>query len=56
MLRIIPFHVAGKLPVPYLTGDAFCDPLGDLSVWGSLYNLTVDNTEKVIMLTTKVSI
>lgn len=47
-----------KLPIPYLNGDNFCEPLGDLTVWGSLYNLTEENTasHEVIMLATKVSL
>ena len=43
-----------KLPIPYLNGKAYCDPLGDFSVWGSLFNLSSDS--QVIMLAAKVKL
>ena len=45
---------AENLPIPYLNGERFCDPLEDNNVWGSLFNLTDDVNSEVIMLATKV--
>lgn len=45
--------IAGKLPIPYLYETSYCDPLGDDSVWGSLYNLS-ETDSQLIMLAAKV--
>ena len=56
MTRSFFFFFSEGLPIPYLNADGICDPLGDLTVWGSLYNLVSSNyTNEVIMLAAKVS-
>ena len=47
---------AAKLLTLLVNGLELCDPLGDKSVWGSVFELTSDRLQNgSIMLTTKVS-
>ena len=48
----ILFHSA-NLPMPYLNNVAYCDPLGDQNVWGTMFQLKAP-VKDIIMLATKV--
>ena len=39
--------------MPYLNGVSYCDPLGDLNVWGTMFQLP-GIVPEIIMLATKV--
>lgn len=50
------FCCAGKLLIPYVNGLELCDPLGDKTVWGSMFKLEKERISNgSIMLATKVS-
>lgn len=46
---------SANLPMPYLTGVNYCDPLGDQNVWGTVFQLQQPVPE-IIMLATKVHV
>ena len=47
------YLISANLPMPYLNGVSYCDPLGDLNVWGTMLKLP-DTVPEIIMLATKV--
>ena len=43
-----------RLPIPYLNGEIICVSLGDLTTWGSLFNISSSDYNEAIMLAVKV--
>lgn len=52
---LVVLPATGKLLTLQINGLELCDPLGDKTVWGSIFELTQDRLDqRAIMLATKV--